>query len=346
MARDIRRREEGEGLGGVKEAAKWRNLWNLNISGATKHFLWRACTNSLPTNALLLKKKVGKDDMCPICKSESETILHALWQCTAVNDVWACKGSGVQKWSVMVVDFMDLWDRLCMKMNSGLLEEVAMILKGIWNRRNKYVFENVFSSPAQVYEGAIHSLDGFRNALKCKKANSSGGCPVSVIKQWKKPEDGWLKANFDAAIDEQNGIVGLWIIIRNNKREVMAAYSEPQRMKTKAVVVEAIALRRTIEVCKEMGFNKVIFEGDALVIINTVKENVMCWTWYGQVVEDVKSSLKELLHWKILFVRRDGNMIAHRLAKFALNIGKLTCWIEECPVFISSLIAFDMACND
>ncbi|XP_035547304.1 uncharacterized protein LOC118348875 [Juglans regia] len=88
MARDIRRREEGEGVGGVKEAARWRKLWNLNISGATKHFLWRACTNYLSTKALLLKKKVGKDDMCPICKSESEAILHALWQCTVVNDVF------------------------------------------------------------------------------------------------------------------------------------------------------------------------------------------------------------------------------------------------------------------
>ncbi|XP_035547305.1 uncharacterized protein LOC118348876 [Juglans regia] len=169
---------------------------------------------------------------------------------------------------------------------------------------------------------------------------------MSAIKQWKKPKDGWLKANFDAAIDEQNCVVGLGIIIRNSKGEVMAAYSEPQRMKAKAVLVEAIALRRTIEVCKEMGFNKVVFEGDTLVMINALKENVVCWTWYGQVVEEVKSSLKELLHWKIQFVRRDGNMIAHKLAKFALNIGNLTCWIEECPVFISSLVAFDMACND
>ncbi|XP_041009471.1 probable inactive receptor kinase At5g53320 [Juglans microcarpa x Juglans regia] len=95
----------------------------------------------------------------------------------------------------------------------------------------------------------------------------------------------------------------------------MAAFSEPQKMKAKAVIVEAIALIRTIEVCREMGFNKVVFEGDALIVINAVKEDVACWAWYGQVVEDVKSSLKELLHWEIQFVRREGNMIAHSLAK-------------------------------
>ncbi|XP_041009473.1 uncharacterized protein LOC121253538 [Juglans microcarpa x Juglans regia] len=184
MARDIRRREEGEVLGGGKEADRWRKLWSLNILGATKNFVWRACTNSLPSKALLLKKSVGVTDKCPICKTENETILHALWQCTAVNDVWACKGSGVLKWSAMAEDFRDLWDRLCLKLNSSLLEEVIVILRGIWHRRNKFVFENIFSGPAQVIEGAIQSLDGFREALRNNETNSKGGSPVSTIKQW------------------------------------------------------------------------------------------------------------------------------------------------------------------
>ncbi|XP_041026926.1 uncharacterized protein LOC121267121 [Juglans microcarpa x Juglans regia] len=148
---------------------------------------------------------------------------------------------------------------------------------------------------------------------------------MSTFRNWKKPEYGWLKANFDAALDEQNCVVGLGIIIRNCEREFVAAYSEPQKMKAKAVVAEAIALRRTIEICIEMCFNRVVFEGDALIIINDVKDNVECWTWYGQVVEDVKRSLEEMLHWELQFVCREGNMIAHKLARYALNLENFTC---------------------
>lgn len=73
-------------------------MWKLNVSGATKQFLWRAATNSLPTKASLFKKRIGDNANCPICNLESETIMHALWQCPAMNDVWVEKGSAVQKW--------------------------------------------------------------------------------------------------------------------------------------------------------------------------------------------------------------------------------------------------------
>lgn len=83
------------------------------------------------------------------------------------------------------------------------------------------------------------------------------------------------------------------------------------------------------------------------VIINSVKDSVECRTWYGQVVvEDVKRSLKELLHWEIQFVRREGNLIGHKLAKFAFKLENFTCSVEECPDFISCLFSIVMACNE
>ncbi|KAF5478200.1 hypothetical protein F2P56_004782 [Juglans regia] len=156
--------------------------------------------------------------------------------------------------------------------------------------------------------------------MQMKEVSSSDGSPVSTIKKWKKPEEGWLKANFDTAIYEQNITVGLGIIIRNSKREVMVAYSEPLRMDAKAVVVEALAMRRIIGIYIEMGFRRVVFEGDALVIINAVKGEAECWTWYSQIVEDVKKSLRELLYWKINFVRREGNEIAHKFGEICFKI--------------------------
>ena len=35
----------------------WSGIWKLKVPGKIKHFLWRACTNCLPTKENLLKRK-------------------------------------------------------------------------------------------------------------------------------------------------------------------------------------------------------------------------------------------------------------------------------------------------
>ena len=41
----------------VSESQKgfWKSIWKLKVPGKIKHFLWKACTNSLPTKENLLK---------------------------------------------------------------------------------------------------------------------------------------------------------------------------------------------------------------------------------------------------------------------------------------------------
>lgn len=43
---------------------------------------------------------------------------------------------------------------------------------------------------------------------------------------WKKPEEKFFKVNFDAATDEENKRVGLGIIVRNRKEEIMVSCCE------------------------------------------------------------------------------------------------------------------------
>uniref|UniRef100_A0A7N2LB36 Reverse transcriptase zinc-binding domain-containing protein n=1 Tax=Quercus lobata TaxID=97700 RepID=A0A7N2LB36_QUELO len=39
----------------------WTNIWKVGVPGKVKHFLWRACTNSLPTKHNLVKRRVLSD---------------------------------------------------------------------------------------------------------------------------------------------------------------------------------------------------------------------------------------------------------------------------------------------
>nr|POF10194.1 uncharacterized protein CFP56_14134 [Quercus suber] len=66
----------------------WKGIWKLNIPGKIKHFLWKSCTNSLPTKNNLLKRTIISEDVCHLCSMHPEDVMHALWGCSKVRQVW------------------------------------------------------------------------------------------------------------------------------------------------------------------------------------------------------------------------------------------------------------------
>ena len=49
--RDMATRAGGSSCG--RDSKIWRTIWQLNIKNVEKHFLWRACHDSLPTKVNL-----------------------------------------------------------------------------------------------------------------------------------------------------------------------------------------------------------------------------------------------------------------------------------------------------
>jgi hypothetical protein len=51
----------------------WKVIWNLKVPKSEKHFIWRACHDILPTQDNLMRRKIVRDPLCPICGLEVET---------------------------------------------------------------------------------------------------------------------------------------------------------------------------------------------------------------------------------------------------------------------------------
>lgn len=85
-----------------------------------------------------------------------------------------------------------------------------------------------------------------------------------------------------------------------------------------------------------MGFSSTIFEGDAQALIQDVNSSLETWTSYGQVVKEVRYQMQKWFLWKIKFIQREGNTIAHQLGKIGLTVENEQIWIEEVPVSILS----------
>jgi ribonuclease HI len=69
-----------------------------------------------------------------------------------------------------------------------------------------------------------------------------------------------------------------------------------------------MALLQAIRFCREMGFTKVHFEGDAKSVIDSVHSDMVYSSGVGHLIEDIKFEIQASQQWKLTFIKREGNM--------------------------------------
>lgn len=150
--------------------------------------------------------------------------------------------------------------------------------------------------------------------------------------RWKKPCYNWLKANWDAFVCTKQNKTGLGIIIRNDQGAIMARVSANVKPCVKPMVAEGITLRRAMEVCANLGFVRVVFEGDSQIIVKAANCDEDLSSNYGTWVHDARVILLEKPGWQVAFFYREANRVAHQphqLAKVALVHDDEQIWIKD-----------------
>ena len=96
-------------------AGFWSKVWKLGVPGKVKHFLRRACTDSLPTKINLMKRKILSGPVCHLCGQANEDTFHALWGCEAVKQVWDRDFNRVNRFEAAHGSFQDLVEKVLSK---------------------------------------------------------------------------------------------------------------------------------------------------------------------------------------------------------------------------------------
>jgi hypothetical protein len=152
------------------------------------------------------------------------------------------------------------------------LELIGVVSGKIWFRRNGVVYGKTFIHPQQMFQKASMSLDDFRRANAPGLAASSFAS-IDPPMYWQPPPTSLYKVNWDVAVDNNNGRIGVGIVVQDFEGVVVAARSATKIFMVAPVVVEALAAFNAMELCNEMGFVDIILEGEALQIVNAVKNN-------------------------------------------------------------------------
>jgi ribonuclease HI len=248
-------------------------------------------------------------------------------------------GSKIQKRSFEHEDFLAIFVDLMRFLDQEDLERVAVVTRALWFRRNAQVHGRQIGPPHIVVGQALESLEAFQQATSRQRPQVVANSPT--VHRWQVPPAGFVKVNWDAAVDGTHRRMGMGVIVRDPNGEVVAMLSAPRNYITAPDIAEAVAALKAVTFCRELGFSKVILEGDALQVVNALKASTRNWSPYGHLIEEAHSQLSGMHTWRVNHVRRHLNGAAHQLAKAALTLNEELIYGEEVPLCISDIISME-----
>ena len=65
----------------------WKRVWSIRVPHKIRQFIWRACSDSLPTMLNMKRRCIVPIAHCSFCHLEDEDVKHALWSCPVISPV-------------------------------------------------------------------------------------------------------------------------------------------------------------------------------------------------------------------------------------------------------------------
>ena len=144
---------------------------------------------------------------------ESETTIHALWNCSTLDEIWANTLGFEDRNQLGALNIMELLKVTHEKrMNTELMVSVMWT---VWHRRNQLRLNASVLPNDQVLQQAKHVLDTFQMNQQ-SHINHAANRRTQQHVQWHPPPPNCLKLNFDGAIFPELGKAGLGVVVHDS----------------------------------------------------------------------------------------------------------------------------------
>ena len=149
----------------------WNKVWDLKVPPKVRMFLWKACSNCLPTRDKLHQRRVNVDTRCELCLQQTETVHHILWECPFGQNVRALFSGRTQKCNNVASDFFILFRQMQRKLSQQELEKWAVTAWAIWTVRNKFYFQHYQTNPKVIANMASGLLEEYQRLMDTQGQN-------------------------------------------------------------------------------------------------------------------------------------------------------------------------------
>jgi hypothetical protein len=159
--------------------------------------------------------------------------------------VWQECSKRIQKMAFEVTDGRGLVEGWWQRLEWVDFVFALSVARKQWLRRNAYIFENFFMPPLQVIHKMKAIIEDFDGANA--KMENERRLPGPGHVRWQKPHVGIMKINWDAALHKENKHMGVGVVIRDDKGDVVIALSKIVPYIMDPLIAETVAVWHAAE---------------------------------------------------------------------------------------------------
>lgn len=298
----------------------WKKLWSLKAPKRTKMFLWRLCTNVLPTRENIKRRMNLNDDSCLLCSDFPEEPIHLFLKCPTTKALWfvACWGFRSEDFTASTsyditnvvlnppVPTLQVFDQGTISLS------MAFTLEEIWRLRNSNLHsKSSFNLADSVL--LIHRRVREYTEVSLKTSLPSLQATPSL---WVPPPPGWIKVNVDAAWTCSKA--ALAVIARDSQGSFCNIWARTSSHRS-PLQAEAEALLWAVEIAKREKWCHVCFEGDSKICFDalTSASGSSNWSIHASI-SNIQSLVQCFISFSFAWVNRRCNSAAHEAARCSL----------------------------
>lgn len=220
----------------------WHDTWRAPILNITQNFLWRVAKNILPTKGNLSRKGICIDPIFPFRFAVIQFSLHIFMKCFIVRQALFSSPLSYRIPAKLDINAWCAINALVFQQKSCSL--IVMAFNAL-ARVQDFIRENPVSIRHQPVN---HSLESF-------------------------PADVHI-AQVDVGLSRE-GFVVFGCIFKNHRREITLAASKKEYIDVDLGLAELLALRWCITMAMELKLDRVIFQSDALSVVDCIN-SLLC----------------------------------------------------------------------
>ncbi|CAN1171323.1 hypothetical protein LINPERHAP2_LOCUS29489 [Linum perenne] len=224
-----------------------------------------------------------------------ETPIHVFRDCMVARECWADLQDGEQiRRSTIGVNFTDWFLPLCKSNGGELARKAGLIMWQIWQERNARVWKQTSRPPFIIVKQGLEDLEAWKKARRPRRMEVRS---------------------------KRDGAVGKFLM-----KTLQGCYSAKEG--------EAMALREAMVWMQQEGQRDVVFETDSQALFHSIDQRQDDVSEFGLIVRSCLSFLFTFPQWKVCYVRRERNRVAHELARHSISQGLTTAGVYP-PAWLS-----------
>ncbi|EEF46525.1 conserved hypothetical protein [Ricinus communis] len=194
-------------------------------------------------------RRIVNSPVCCVCNDEAESVEHMLFFCPRASQVWFSSTLNYRPDPIGFPSVSRWWEDIDKAF--GAKEK-----RGIWNMRNRVVFQQWFLSPSAV---ALKVEKCYHEFNQCPSLFSQRLSPEKEVVEpqlWRPPPSSKLKFNVDAAFCSRTSTTGIAAAVWDGNGNL----------------VNGFVLREMILLARDRGIYDAIFKSESFIVTQAISE--------------------------------------------------------------------------